>query len=130
MNDIYICMNANFNSKLHKHQKLFLNNNDQIVDQNNNFICMRYSQNALTNLAYDTDGRGRDRYKLIQNIKLRISHLQYFDKCKKMQAFFDDPKISKYNKQTDNYNWVWDRRKISTAPIDDLNYIWNIVKQW
>lgn len=87
-------------------------------------ICLETSERAYRDFAYNEDGNGIERKKLINDCIDIMSTIP--DKDVKFGFLFDDQIAMQYKKHPeDKTEWSWDRFKVHTAPIDDLRYLKN-----
>lgn len=84
-------------------------------------ICWETSEFAYQNFAWNEDGNGIERMKLIDEC---IKLMAQIDKDVEFGKLFDDFVAMKYKKNpNDNTEWLWDRYKVHHAPIEDLVYL-------
>lgn len=90
-------------------------------------LCLAGSENAHTYLAVNEDGNGIARGDLTRKItnRLRIKDGFYQERWDRV---WDDPVCQKYKRPEHPEHWLWNNA-FYDASIDDLEYIWNLVRQ-
>lgn len=84
-------------------------------------ICWETSETAYKDFAWDDDGNGVERMKLIEEC---IKLMARIDKDNEFEKLFVDLVAMKYKKNpNDDNEWSWDRYKVHHAPIEDLKYL-------
>lgn len=90
-------------------------------------LCLAGSENAHAYLAINDDGNGVVRGELTRKItnKLRIKDEFYQARWDRV---WDDSLCQKYKRKEHPEHWLWNNA-FYDASIDDLEYIWNLVRQ-
>ena len=84
-------------------------------------ICWETSEFAYQNFAYNEDGNGIERDKLIHEC---IDIMKDINKDVEFVKLFDDFVAMKYKDDPkDMKTWAWDRLKVHRAPLGDLRYL-------
>jgi hypothetical protein len=93
-----------------------------IKDGEKKYLCKATSERGFQWFAYDEDGNGRKRSDLIKECRNIMAAMP--DKNEKFEAFFSDFTAMKYKKfPEDMREWSWNREKVHTAPLSDLEHI-------
>ena len=89
-------------------------------------LCWETSENAYRYFAYNDDGQGELRKKLINETHDLMAQVR--DRDVEFERFFHSQTALKYKKDPNNdTEWSWNRLKVHTAPIADLEEIKRIV---
>lgn len=89
-------------------------------------ICWETSEFAYQNFAWNDDGNGVERIKLITEC---IDIMARIDKNTEFDKLFNDFVAMRYkDNPNDMETWSWDRYKVHHAPIEDLKYLRNVFK--
>ena len=85
-------------------------------------LCSATSERGYQWFAYNEDGLGIERKRIINESIDIMAKMP--DKDEKFSAFLYDATAMKYKKNPNDMNeWAWDRAKVHTAPIADLEHI-------
>ena len=90
-------------------------------------LCRATSERGYQWFAYNDDGLGRERKDLIKEcIQIMTAML---DKDEKFAEFLSDATAMKYKRYPDDCTeWSWNREKVHTASISDLEHIREMLK--
>ena len=91
-------------------------------------MCCITSQTACDYLSKDTDGQGLKRGELVHEIQRLLA--KHDDKHQdRWDVIWDDEaKLGKYRRQDNPDHWLWNF-DFYNAPIEDLQYIYNKIKE-
>lgn len=93
-----------------------------IKDGEPKVLCSATSERGYQWFAYNEDGQGIERKRIINECIDIMAKMP--DKDEKFGAFLYDAIAMKYKKNpNDMTEWSWDRAKVHTAPIADLEHI-------
>lgn len=85
-------------------------------------LCSATSERGFRWFAYNADGKGIERKRIINECIRIMTDMP--DKDEKFAAFLYDATAMRYKKNpNDMSEWSWDRAKVHTAPIIDLEHI-------
>lgn len=90
-------------------------------------LCLVGSENAHVYLAVNDDGNGMRRGDLTRKITNRLRIKDEFYQAR-WDRVWDDPLCQKYKRPEHPEHWLWNNA-FYDASIDDLEYIWNLVRQ-
>lgn len=93
-----------------------------IQDGTPKVLCSATSERGYQWFSYNEDGQGIERKRIIKECVDIMAKMP--DKDEKFAAFLTDATAMKYKKRPDDtIEWSWDRAKVHTAPISDLEHI-------
>lgn len=84
------------------------------------------SNNGHTFFAPDDDGHGLERGELVRTIKRRLERKDHHQE--RWDRLWPDARANRLRNQKHEDFWCWGH-EFYTASMDDLNHIWNLIKE-
>jgi hypothetical protein len=91
-------------------------------------VCASSSEISHDYFVIDDDGQGSRRFELTQSIRKLLEGAKTKIHIKRWNAVMEDAICKKYNKKEHEDHWLWSNGFFK-APISDLEYILNIIKE-
>lgn len=90
------------------------------------FLCRVNSTDAEEHTSRNDDGHGRERGELVQKIKAKLEK-RNANYQRRWDRLWDDERAQQFRRKSFDDYWVWDHN-FFTAEIEDLQYIWKLIK--
>ena len=101
---------------------------DNLITYKGRPICYATSQNAYDYFSSDDDGNGTKRGDLINAIRTALAKADDKHQARWDKIWDDEDNLGKYRRQDNPDHWLWNF-DFYNAPIEDLQYIYNKIKE-